>query len=170
MAYVVKMLYQTHQIGKVETLVRVLQEENWERKLKLAHANGISLKSRDQNGETILMRASRMNRLDVVKFLAEKCKVDVNQEDDVGQKAFHVTSNEEIQIYLLQHGTNVHEIMLCFAALENRLKVVGTLIGMGFNVNFRDPQGDTTLALCKSADDYRLKKMITLLKNNGATI
>ena len=42
------------------------------------------------------------------------------------------------------------------------------MIDMRFDVNFKDPQGDTALALCMSANGSG--EMITLLKNNGATI
>lgn len=165
---ITKMLYQARQIGEVETLTRMLRREDWRQQLKLANDNGISLKSRDQNGETILIRASRMNRLDIVKFLVEEGKVDVNRRDSEGQKAFHVATDEEIQIYLLQHGTEVHPIMLHFAASDNHFQVVQAMIDMRFDVNFKNPQGDTALALCMSTNGS--EEMITLLKNNGATI
>lgn len=159
-----KILCQARCIGKVETLVRMLHAENWEKQLKFVNANGISLNSQDENGETILMKASMLNRLDVVKFLVEECKVDANHKDSCGQKAFHTTTSEEIQIYLLRHGTLVHPIMLHFAVRDNYLQVVQVLINLGFDINFRDPQNETPLALGRSDE------MCTLLKNNGATI
>ena len=109
---ITRMLCQVHYLGKVETLIRVIHQENWEKKLKFANFNGIPLKSQDENDQTILMRASRLGRLDVVKFLVEECKVNINHKDSEGQKAFHVAADEEIQIYLLQHGIEVHPIML----------------------------------------------------------
>lgn len=165
---ITKMLCQARQIGEVETLTRMLHREDWRQQLKLAKANSISLNSQDEDGETILIRVSRMNRLDVVKFLIEECKVDVNHQDSEGQKAFHVANSEEIQIYLLQHGTEVHPIMLHFAASDNHFLVVQAMIDMRFDVNFKNPQGDTALALCMSTNGS--EEMITLLKNNGATI
>ena len=38
-----------------------------------------------QNGETALMHASQGGQLDVVKYLVEKCKADVNARNKVKQ-------------------------------------------------------------------------------------
>lgn len=150
--------------GSVNAGFNVLSEKNWKQKLELVFKNcpeGVN--TRDEHERTILMRVVASNpNLEIIEYLVEELKADVNLKDDCGQKAFHMNPSQEIQIYLLGKGTVVDEAMLMFAAMSNHLEVARYMIEMGFDVNHITSDGQTALvSSCTS-------EMRSLLVAHGA--
>ena len=149
--------------GSVNAGLNVLSEKNWKQKLGLVLKNcSEGVNARDEHERTILMRVTKDSNIEVIKYLVEELKADVNLKDDCGQKAFHMTPSQEIQIYLLEKGTVIHNSMLMFAAMSNELNVAQVLIEMGINVNHMTSDGQTALK------NSRTSEMRSLLVDYGA--
>ncbi|GIX72031.1 hypothetical protein CEXT_456881 [Caerostris extrusa] len=70
---------------------------------------GLSVNSKDYDGQTALHVAARLNRLKTVKHLFEVRHVSLNGRDVNGKTPLHIAVENdcrEVVEYLLQHGAN----------------------------------------------------------------
>lgn len=68
--------------------VTAIRENNLE-KLRNILDNGGSFNACNRNGETLLHLACRRGNVDIVKFLVEEAKVEIEAQDDLGRSVLH---------------------------------------------------------------------------------
>ena len=77
--------------------------------VKLLIKSGADINKRDILGKTMLMYAVENENFDLIKYLVEDLKVDINEKDDWGQNAIFYATKIEIARYLIYNNINYKE-------------------------------------------------------------
>lgn len=77
--------------------------------VKLLIKSGADINKRDILGKTMLMYAVENENFDLIKYLVEDLKVDINEKDDWGQNAIFYATKIEIARYLIYNDINYKE-------------------------------------------------------------
>lgn len=139
-----------------------------------------------ERGETPLSLALQESQFKVVKYLAEHCKVDLQNVDGTGNSALHVLVNrgipkdekslaqaKKIALYLMLNGVSVEssnedgETPFHLAIANQRHDLIDELLKKITDINKTTNDGATPLHI--AAEHYNLK-MIQKLVNAGAEI
>ena len=124
----------------------------------------------EENKLTIFKYAAyRQQKIDMVKYLVEEKKLDINEKDGWGYTPLHYaveSNNENLVKYLLKHGADINAL-LHWAAANNVEKLVKYLVEHGADINKEDVRGKTPLYL---AVEYNNKNLMKYLVEHGADI
>ncbi|WP_297277825.1 ankyrin repeat domain-containing protein [uncultured Brachyspira sp.] len=77
--------------------------------VRLLIKSGADIHKRDILGKTILMYAVENENMELIKYLVENVKVDINEKDDWGQNAIFFATKIEIARYLIYNNINYTE-------------------------------------------------------------
>jgi len=130
----------------------------------------------DVNGNTPLIKAVKLNNLELVKCIVAHTATDVNKQNSELNSALHEASfkgNKEMVDRLLAAGANVNmqnsagKAALHRAVSVNHLSVVKTLLDNGAHVNLQDSLGYTP---CHYAAFFGLRECAETLVVQGADI
>jgi ankyrin repeat protein len=133
-------------------------------------------------GQTALILATKMNRLDVVRSLLQ-CGADVEAATDHGEVAVHFAasifdspSRLRFLDALLQAGADVNEetneglTPLMIAARAVAEDAISVMIRAGADVNAADRSGDTALLKVLQSGNSRMAASVSLLLEAGADV
>ncbi|XP_076285654.1 uncharacterized protein LOC143211676 [Lasioglossum baleicum] len=129
---------------------------------------GVSVKVKDSDGQTLLQCAVSNGKLKVVKYLVEKgADVNVKDNSSITPLFFAARTNMvEILKHLVEKGADVNvkdsfgRTPLYFAAMTNMLEKVKYLVEKGADVNVKDNFGRTPLHSAVSNDQLEIVKYL----------
>jgi len=142
--------------------------------------HGTDINAKNEFGETILFNACFEGDLDIVKYLVEEKKLDIDVKDKNGLSPLFsavITAccfNEKIDIvkYLVEHGADINtksnkgETVLFFCFYNGGfIELVKYFISKGLDINVRNNEGKTELWYAKQSKN---KEIIEYLKSIGA--
>jgi len=113
---------------------------------------GLDPNTTDSGGHTLLMTASRLGHLELVKLLVAR-KASVTRQSAQGDTALMFASLKgqlEVAQFLITHGAKVDEpgwAPLHYAAFEGRAEMIRMLIARGAEKDATGPNGYTALML-----------------------
>jgi ankyrin repeat protein len=132
--------------------VKAAYEENFDEVAHLFSINNNVIHEKDSEGDTAILKASRIcNNADVITFLIES-GANVNDKDQIGQTPLIVATQhgcKKLVEILIGAGADIHErndfgqSAIITAAQENLLEIAKFLIESGANVNIPDAEGET---------------------------
>lgn len=155
--------------NKKEFLFNAIKEKDIA-KVDYIIKNGANVNSKNDEDWTVLMEASCINSIEIIKLLI-KAGADVNAYDESGWTALmEATNNKNIDILkvLIESGANVNFkadngwTALINSSGKNFIEATKLLIKAGVDINAKDNNGLTALT------NARTEEMVALLKKNGA--
>lgn len=133
---------------------------------------------RDKEGNTTLIFASAKGYLDLVKFLVEKGKSNVNDKNNEGITALMAACDKEnldiVKYLVAEGGSNINDktidgiTALIVACFKGNLNIIKYLVAKGANINDKTNNGDT--ALLFSCEKGNLDIVKYLITEGGANI
>ncbi|MCP4159761.1 MAG: hypothetical protein GY760_06785 [Deltaproteobacteria bacterium] len=146
--------------------LKILKKEDAEKIALLLIEKGADLTIQDENGDSLLLHASRIGYLRVVKKLVEK-GMDVNKKSDSKLILDEALSNEHSDVadFLIDSGAKPGRRSIFYAVQNNRALVDRMLEkGLKLNANFG---GDTLL---HRASFYRVPDVVELLLSHNLLV
>ncbi|XP_076285725.1 uncharacterized protein LOC143211701 isoform X2 [Lasioglossum baleicum] len=138
---------------------------------------GVSVKVKDSDGQTLLQCAVSNGKLKVVQYLVEK-GADVTERNGSGDAPLHyATKSDKLEVvqYLVEKGADVNvkdnsgRTPLHYAADHGTLEVVRYLIEeINGNINVKDNNGQTPLHFAAKSDKLEVVKY--LIEEKGANV
>ena len=142
-------------------------------KVTRALNNGADVNAKNNDGNTVLIEASKTGHTEIVTILLEK-GADVNAKDNYGWTALICASangHTEIMAMLLKKGTDVNATSntglsaLHIASLNGHAEIVEKLLEEGANVNAKN--NDSYTALMWASEHGHIEIVRDLLKNGA---
>lgn len=141
-------------------------------KVKTEIDGGKNVNSKDIAGQTALMYASELGRLEVVKYLVEK-GADINAKSGRhgrGTALIYASGLNRITVmdYLLEHGadidsvTHFNETALFWATAKGHIDAVNLLLRMKANTKIKNKKGKTVLDVAKELNRKEIELALEL--------
>ncbi|CAG7925132.1 unnamed protein product [Penicillium olsonii] len=128
----------------------------------------------------VLGSVARHRKLDSLKYLVEKCHLDVNHASDWATPLILAVEGGDINCvrYLVEHGADIHKLSdnqqmtaLIKAVNEGQHECARYLVQQGADINQPVPKNSTGSALAEALDSYLVsEEMVIYLIDNGADV
>lgn len=145
--------------------------------IKKALNNGADINCFSRDFGSVLINSCIKGRMNIVKYLVEKCNADVNINNNGFTPLMSACNGEEeylnIVKYLIKRGANINQqsnnfkTALLYSISNEYCDTAEFLIKNGANLELRDDYNYTPLM---RACDHEIFKMIKLLIDNGANV
>lgn len=165
-----KALLLTSKYGNLDMMKFLIEEEK------------INTMPREKDsGQTLLHLAAANGHNQIIKYLIEKKKLDMNIKDTNNSTPLHYAAaknQDEVVKYLIEKGANIKSennngyTAFNFAAVNGHNNVIRILLEKGININAKDSKGNTALhfaVLLEKMDtiEYLIKNRIRIGEKNN---
>ena len=148
--------------NKNKTALQLAVERNWPNVIKKLVEQG-AVASLDASGESLLHQAARQGASsEVIQFLIDELKIEVNAEDDLGFRPLHsavsrftneVVSNLVFNGADMESRTKAGMTPLHVAVIENKIRNVELLLHWGANLEAVDNYGRKPIDYARSHEE-----------------
>lgn len=171
--------------SKTKILFDLIKNHQYDKLTQIIKSDSeIDVNETDDNGLYLIQYAIIFRQMDIVALLISRnCKLDILDSD--GRNIFYIPikfgyldivkllinfSNIVIGVPLLEMQDNFQNIPLHYAIMFNRYDIIGIMLNVKTNINFKDNDGNTALHLIVKTIKPEYIYIISQLLNSGLGI